>query len=338
MSQALVHITRDALVECIHRGDLAIVDSDANLVYAVGSPKSKIAFIRSSSKPIQAIPIIESGAADHYNLTEEELAIFCASHNGEEQHLNTVRSVLSKIGLDESALQCGTHWSSHRPTAEAMVRQGLTPSEINCNCSGKHSGMLTLARFMGWDVSNYTEITHPVQQTMLRSMALFAGLDAKDILIGTDGCGVPVFGLSVYHMARAFAKLANPAGLPLSVIDATDRITRAMMNHPFLVAGSNRLCTTLMSVGKGNVFGKSGADGVYCVGLPQHGLGLAVKIEDGNGRANGPVMIEALRQLGTLDPEQLLALAHMHNPKNYNHRKDLVGETKAVFTLGTPQG
>ncbi|MDP3487998.1 MAG: asparaginase [Bacillota bacterium] len=338
MSEALVHITRNSLIESIHRGDLAVVDSDGNLVYSVGSPKNKVAFIRSSSKPIQAIPIIECGAADHYSLSEEELAIFCASHNGEERHLNTVRSVLKKIGLDESALQCGTHWSSHKPTADAMARQGLTPSQINCNCSGKHSGMLTLSQFMGWSISNYTEITHPVQQAMLKSMALFAGLEAEDICIGTDGCGVPVFGVSVYHMARAFAKLANPIGLPLPIAHAAKRITSAMMNHPFLVAGSNRLCTTLMSAGKGNVFGKSGADGVYCVGLPQLGLGLAVKIEDGNGRANGPVMIEALRQLGALDPEQLHALAHMHSPKNYNHRKDLVGESKAVFTLDVPQG
>ena len=337
MSEALVHITRNSLIECIHRGDLAIVDSDGNLVHAVGSPRSKVAFIRSSSKPIQAIPIIESGAADYFNLSDEELAIFCASHNGEEGHLNTVRSVLKKIGLDESALQCGTHWSSHKLTADAMVLQGLTPSEVNCNCSGKHSGMLTLSRFMGWNTSNYTEITHPVQQTMLKSMALFAGLDTEDICIGTDGCGVPVFGLSVYHMARAFAKLANPTGLPSPIADAANRITNAMMDNPFLVAGSNRLCTTLMSAGRGNVFGKSGADGVYCVGLPQLGLGLAVKIEDGNGRANGPVMIEALRQLGVLDPEQLQALSHVHNPKNYNHRKDLVGETKAVFTLAAPQ-
>lgn len=219
-----------------------------------------------------------------------------------------------------------------------MVRQGLTPSEINCNCSGKHSGMLTLSQFMGWNTKNYTDINHPVQQTMLKSMALFAGLKPEDICIGTDGCGVPVFGVSVYHMASAFAKLADPSGLPVSIANAANRLTSAMMNHPFLVAGSNRLCTTLMSAGKGNVFGKSGADGVYCVGLPKLGLGLAVKIEDGNGRANGPVMIEALRQLGALDAEQLQALSHMHNPKNYNHRKDLVGETKAIFTLGVPQG
>jgi len=333
VSEVLVHITRNTLIECIHRGDLAVVDSTGKLLYAVGSPQEKIAFIRSSSKPIQALPIIESGAADHFGLTDEELAIFCASHNGEEPHLDTVRSVLRKIGLEESALQCGSHWSSHKPTADTMVRQGLTPTEINCNCSGKHSGMLTLCQYMGWDISNYTEISHPVQQVMLNSMALFAGLAPSEIVIGTDGCGVPVFGLSVYHMARAFAKLANPTGLPATTVSAVHRITKAMMQNPFLVAGSNRLCTSLMATGEGKIFGKSGADGVYCVGLPELGIGLAVKIEDGNGRANAPVMIEALRQLGVLSNAQMAALAPLHNPKNYNHRRDLVGETKAVFTL-----
>lgn len=337
MSEALVHIMRNTLVESIHRGDLAVVDATGRLVYAVGSPKTKVAFIRSSSKPIQALPIIESGAADHYKLTDEELAIFCASHNAEGPHLQAVRSVLEKIGLNESALQCGTHWSSHKPTADAMVLEGKTPTEINCNCSGKHSGMLTLAQYKEWDISNYTEITHPVQQEMLNSMALFAGLPASDIVIGTDGCGVPVFGLSVYHMAHAFAKLANPTDMPEGTALAAKRITHAMMTHPFLVAGSNRLCTNLMAAGRGNIFSKSGADGVYCVGLPELGLGLAVKIEDGNGRANGPVVVEALRQLGVLDAEQLSTLAPLHNPKNYNHRKDLVGETKAVFTLAAQQ-
>lgn len=333
MSNTLVHVTRGNLVESLHRGDLAIVDFEGKLRFSVGSPRQKITFIRSSSKPIQALPILESGAADYFGLSEDELAIFCASHSGEPAHIDTVRSILKKIGLTESALQCGTHWSSHKPTADAMLLGGLNPQSIHCNCSGKHSGMLALAQYHRWDVSNYTEISHPVQQSMLQSMAAFAGISKEDIDLGIDGCGVPVFGLSVYHMALSFAKLARPELLPGRTKEAVKRITSAMMNHPFNVAGTGRLCTTLMTVGKGKIFAKSGAEAVYCVGLPELGLGVAIKIEDGGSRAIAPAVIEALKQIGALCSEQLQALKALHEPTNYNHRKDIIGETKAMFTL-----
>lgn len=333
VSNVLVHVTRGNIVESLHRGDLAIVDFEGKLRFSVGSPREKITFIRSSSKPIQALPILESGAADHFGLCEDELAIFCASHSGEPGHIDTVRSILQKIGLTEDSLQCGTHWSSHKPTAEAMLLAGQTPQSIHCNCSGKHSGMLTLAQYHGWDVSNYTELSHPVQQSMLQSMALFAGISPEKISVGIDGCGVPVFGLSVYHMALSFAKLANPELLPSRTQRAVKRITTAMMNHPFNVAGTGRLCTVLMTVGRGKVFAKSGAEAVYCVGIPELGLGLAVKIEDGGSRAVAPTVIEALKQIGALSSEQLQALKTLHEPTNYNHRKEIIGETKAVFTL-----
>lgn len=333
MSEKLVEIVRGDLVESIHRGDLAVVDYTGRLLYSVGDPQGKITFIRSASKPIQAIPIITSGAADHFGFTEQELAVFCASHAAEQIHVETVLGILEKIGLTASALQCGRHLPFNKEAADKLVRSGQEPSEVHCNCSGKHSGMLALAQHMGWDVASYLSIEHPVQQAMLQSMATFAGMEAKDIAIGVDGCGVPVFGLPVYNMALAWARLANPEGLDSANAQAAQRITRAMTAHPLLVAGTGRLCTGLMTHLNGRLVAKSGAEGVYCVGILGQGIGIAVKIEDGNGRATGPAIIDALRQIGFLTPADLENLKEFHNPIIYNHRRDVVGETRAAFTL-----
>lgn len=334
MSQDLAHVIRGGLVESIHQGDLAVVDWQGNLLSAVGNPRDKVTFIRSSSKPIQALTVVEAGATEHFGLGEAEIAVMCASHGGEDRHVETVRGILAKIGLSEAALQCGTHLPAHKPTGDAMLKKGIAPTEIHSNCSGKHSGMLTLCRYMGWDIADYTEPAHPVQQAMLSKMARFAEMPVGDIEIGVDGCGVPVFGLSVYHMARAFANLANPARMTAAEQDASAKVTRAMMKHPFQVAGSGRICTDLMTAAVGRLFAKSGAEGVYCVGVPDLGLGIAVKTADGNGaRCNGPVIVEALRQLGVLSSEMLADLKNHANSAVYNHRKQAIGEVKTAFTL-----
>jgi L-asparaginase II len=333
LSEKLVELTRGHIVESIHRGDLAVVDATGKLLYAVGSPKEKFAFIRSSSKPIQAVPVVESGAIEHFGLTEKETAIFCASHSAEPIHVETVRSILEKIGLDESALQCGRHLPLDKQAAAELLRSGAEPTEVHCNCSGKHSGMLTLAQHMGWDVSTYTDLNNPVQQAMRASMARFSGMAPEDIEIGVDGCGVPVFGLPVYNMALAWARLSDPSAFPESTQAAVARITQAMTSWPQLIAGTGRLCTALMRQLSGRVVSKSGAEGVYCATLLGKGIGIAVKIEDGNGRATGPVIIEALRQLGVLTEEDLENLHSFHHPTLYNHRHDVVGASRPVFTL-----
>jgi len=333
MSEKLVEMTRGRIVESIHFGDLAVVDSSGKLLYSVGSPKEKVAFIRSSSKPIQAIPVVESGAVDHFQLTEKETAIFCASHNAEDMHVETVLSILQKIGLPEGALKCGRHLPLDKTAASNLQRAGKEPTEVHCNCSGKHSGMLTLAQHMGWDVTNYTALKHPVQQAMLGAMSLFSGLEREEIEIGVDGCGVPVFGLPVFNMALAWARLSDPSGLPASTQQAAARIRAAMTAWPQMVAGTGRLCTALMTALNGRVIAKSGAEGVYCTALLNRGIGIAVKIQDGNGRANGPVMVETLRQLGVLTADDLQQLESFHQPILYNHRQDIVGSGRAVFTL-----
>lgn len=333
MSEKLVELTRGNLVESIHRGDLAVVNAEGKLLYSAGSPREKVTFIRSASKPIQAVPVVESGAADHYQFTQQELAIFCASHSAEEIHVNTVRRILQKIGLDESALQCGRHLPINREAAHELIRNNQKPTEVYSNCSGKHSGMLSLAQHMGWDVSNYLDVDHPVQQTMRQTIAKFANMASEDIEIGIDGCGVPVFGLSVYNMALAWARLAQPDQLGADTAAAARRLTAAMTAWPQMVAGTGRLCTALMTHLNGRVVSKSGAQGVYCVGLLEHGIGITVKIEDGNGRATGPAIIETLRQMGLLDATDLENLKDQYQPLIYNHRRDIVGETRTAFKL-----
>lgn len=333
MSEKLVEVVRGSLVESIHRGDLAVVDYTGRMLYSVGDPREKVTFIRSASKPIQAIPIVTSGAAEHYQFTDCELAVFCASHNAEPVHVETVLGILMKIGLAESALQCGSHLPFNKEAANKLLQNKQEPSEVHCNCSGKHSGMLALARHMGWDIGNYLDVNHPVQQAMRQSMATFAGMNKDDIVIGIDGCGVPVFGLPVYNMALAWARLARPEVLDAAHANAAQRITKAMTACPMLVAGTGRLCTGLMTHLNGRLVAKSGAEGVYCAGILEQGIGIAVKMEDGNGRANGPAIIDTLRQMGFLTAADLANLKEFHNPTTYNHRRDIVGESRAAFTL-----
>jgi L-asparaginase II len=333
MSEKLVEIMRGSLVESIQRGDLAIVDYTGRLLYSAGHPREKVTFIRSASKPIQAIPVVTSGAADHYQFTDRELAIFCASHNAEQIHVDTIRGILKKIGLDESALQCGRHLPLDKEAANQLLKDGLEPTEVHSNCSGKHSGMLALAQHMGWDTTNYLNVDHPVQKAMRQSVASFAGMKTDEIVLGTDGCGVPVFGLPVYNMALAWARLAKPEILGDEKANAAHRITKAMTAYPMLVAGTGRLCTGLMTHLNGRLVAKSGAEGVYCAAILEQGIGLALKMEDGNGRADGPVIIDALRQMGFLSEADLNNLQSFHKPTIYNHRGDVVGESHATYTL-----
>jgi L-asparaginase II len=332
MSIELVHATRGNLVESIYRGDIAVVNAEGDLLYKAGDP-DKLTFIRSSAKPIQALPVLESGAVDHFGIEESEYAIFCASHNGELEHTQTVQSILTKIGLDESYLQCGFHPPVYRPAADELVRKGIKPFEIHSNCSGKHSGMLTLTKHKGWPLENYTDLEHPVQQSMLSAMAKCAHIDESEIEIGIDGCGVPVHGLTVFQMARAWANFTNPVHLEKSMANAAKRVAKAMFKYPSKVAGTDRFCTALLEAGKGAWVNKSGAQGVYCFGLIDKNIGIALKIEDGNGKAASSAMVEVLDQLGLLNDKQKVDLDKFQNPKLKNHRKDIIGELKPVFNL-----
>jgi len=332
MSETLVHVTRGDLVESLHHGDIAVVNELGELLYSVGNPE-RVSYIRSAAKPAQALPIVESGAADHYRLSDRELAVICASHNAETIHTETVLGILRKIGLSETALQCGVHAPYDAETHEQLILAGRKPSPVHSNCSGKHSGMLTLAQHMGWPVEGYFRPEHPVQQAAKAAVAAMADYPEDKIVIGTDGCGVPVFGLPVRNMAVIFAQLAKPVRQPEIRQEACRRIVRAMTGEPQMVAGRNRFNTDLLRAARGKIVAKSGAEGVFCVGIVGAGIGIAVKVDDGSSRPHPVVVTTILKQLGYLDADAERELAKYLQPEVRNHRGEVVGRIAPAFTL-----
>lgn len=337
---SLVEVWRGPIVESRHRGHLTAVDGSGHTVAALGSPET-VTYVRSSGKPFQAVPVITSGAADRFGFTEQEIAIACGSHSGEAIHVDTVRSMLGKIGLDESALRCGVHEPFSAEVARALARSGHSPNVLQNNCSGKHTAMLALAVHVGAPTGTYDDWSNPVQQVIAKTVAQFSDVPIEKLAIGVDGCGVPVFGVSVRAMALMYARLASPPGsFDAGTRDACKRILKAMIDFPEMVGGTkNRLDTELIKAGEGRLISKIGAEGVYTVSVlpcPQWpgGLGLALKIEDGDDhRARPPAVIEALRQLDVLSERELVALAEYAPTVIRNRRGECVGEARAAFQL-----
>jgi len=336
----LVEVWRGPIIESLHRGHLIAVNGEGETVAELGTPKT-ITFIRSSGKPFQAIPLITSGAADRFGFTDDEIAIGCGSHSGEPIHVETVQSMLKKISLGEDALKCGVHEPFSVEIARELARNQRPPSVLQNNCSGKHAGMLAVAKHLGAPIENYDEPSNPVQQLILQTVSKFSSIPVDRIVVGTDGCAAPVFGMPVRAMALMYARLVNPStDFEPAVTDACRRIVKAMIDFPEMVGGSkDRLDTEMIRAGNGRLISKIGAEGVYTVGaLPSadwpNGLGLALKIEDGDDRrARPPAVIEALRQLGVLHESNIAGLASYAPTPITNRRGERVGEARAAFSL-----
>ena len=320
---------RGSVVESVHNVSVAVVDAAGGLRAYSGDP-DVVAFARSAVKPIQALPLIQRGVAERYGLDSREIALCCASHSGEPYHVATARSILRKVGVDESALACGPHAPYHEPSAAALSGQGEAPGRIHNNCSGKHAGMLALACSQGWPVAGYQLPAHPVQQLMLETIAEWTGMPPDDIPIAVDGCGVATFALPLKRMAAAFARFAAGArrGDP-----APARIATAMTQHPEYVAGTGRLCTALMRAADGRLIAKTGAEGVYCAAVPGAELGVALKVEDGAKRAAEPAVLAVLRALGLLSDDAMADLAEFALPSIRNTRGEIVGAIRASIDL-----
>jgi L-asparaginase II len=335
----LVNVTRGDLVECIHLGALAIVDADGKLLYSLGDPQL-VTYPRSSTKPLQVLPLIESGGADHFGFSERQIAVMCASHCGEEFHTTTVQSILERIGLDKSALMCGIHAPINKAAAARLEQAGHKPTTLHSNCSGKHSGMLAMARFLGVPHEGYFEPDHPVQKRILALLSEFTDVPANKITLASDGCTVPTFGLPLSSFALAFARLAQPDRWPPARQAACRRVVNAMQTYPEMVSGTDRLDTDLMRVARPSLICKGGAEGYMALAiLPSarfpRGAGIAFKMIDGDvtNRARSGATIEILRQLGVLNAGQLAALATYHSAPVMNMRGGKVGEVKAGFEL-----
>ncbi|MEL7645434.1 MAG: asparaginase [Anaerolineaceae bacterium] len=283
----LVELTRGAMVECVHFGAFAVVDAYGKLLCSAGNP-NLVTFPRSSMKPFQVLPFVESGGPEHFGLSDEELAIMCASHAGTEAHVDVLRSIHQKTGLQESDLQCGVHYPSDRATSEAMRLRGELPTPYRHNCSGKHSGMLAAARLRGLPTETYLALDHPVQQRIRTVMAEMSGINADALIPGIDGCSAPVYALPLRAFAYAAARLCDPLELTEQRQNACRKITNAMRAHPVMVAGPGKLDTVLMQVLGDKLIAKGGAEGYQMIGLlpdaetGKPGIGIAMKFSDGD--------------------------------------------------------
>lgn len=328
----LVEVLRGNRVESSHHVHVAVVDSTGNLLHRVGNVNQKI-YARSSMKPIQAIPIIETGAADYYEFSDEDLSLCTASHNGEKMHTDRVLSILKRIGLDVSDLKCGTHNPRWEETYKNLILNNEKVTALYNNCSGKHAGMLATAKFMKEPIETYYSLDHPVQHRIVKTISEICDYPEKDIEIGIDGCGVPVHGLPLARLAYGFARMAHPETLGTEREKHVRQITNAMITAPEMVGGTDRFCTDFMTAGRGRFFGKAGAEGVYCIGDNETGLGIAIKVEDGNGRATYPTAVETLVQLGLLNDDQIEELKEYHHPQLKNARNEVIGELIPSFQL-----
>lgn len=349
--QPLLQVSRGNLVESVHYGSIAIVDSNGTLLASHGDPDT-VAFLRSSAKPFQALPFVERGGVEHFSFTQAELAISCASHLGSDLHRQTVEAMQKKIGIEENDLQCGVHLPEDVSTLTDLLVTNKPPTPNYNNCSGKHTAMLAYTRMRGLPSEKYLELEHPLQQDILASFSEMCLLPASGIEIGTDGCSAPNFAVPLIHAALAMARLCDPRDLSEARASACRKITSAMTTHPEMVSGYGEFDEQLMRVGRGKIVCKRGAEGFQIVGLmpgalrsDSPGIGVAFKVSDGDASSLGSnlvmsnrvrpaVTLEILRQLGALSSEQRQALAEFGPAKPVkNHRGIVTGQSQPVFEL-----
>jgi L-asparaginase II len=320
----VIEVTRGPVVESRHEGIAAVVKADGTVLESWGDIDARV-LPRSANKPIQAMAFVESGAVEKFGLGNEHIALACASHNGEKRHVETVRAWLGKVGLGEGDLECGVHPPRLPSSIEALVRENAQPTPAFNNCSGKHSGFLSTAVAYGEPTRGYIKYDHPVQRRLRAVMSDLCGSDADDFPYGTDGCGIPTLATPLKLLARAMASMAEPSRLSNKHAEAATRIRAAMNAEPFMVAGTGRFCTRINGALPGVAQVKTGAEAVFCGMLPTLGLGIALKMWDGAGRASEVAMATLLGHLGVLPAERREELLH---PPIKNVVGLLVGEMR----------
>jgi len=351
MVQPLFETTRGRIIESVHYGSIAVVDSNGKLISAHGDPQA-VAFLRSSAKPFQALPFVERGGVEHFGFTQRELSLACASHNGSALHVQTAEAMQKKVGIEESHLQCGTHMPDDVDEFKSMLVNNRKPTPNYNNCSGKHTAMLAHAKMRGLPLENYLDINHPIQQNILATFAEMCLLPVTDIELGTDGCSAPNFAVPLFNAALGMARLCDPHELSEARATACRKITVAMSTFPEMVSGFGEFDEQLMKVGEGKIVCKRGAEGFQIVGvLPgviapdAPGVGIAFKVSDGDAsrmsadlttsnRVRPAVALEILRQLGALSSKQEQALAVFGPVKSIkNHQGIITGQSRPVFEL-----
>jgi L-asparaginase II len=332
MAEVLIEVTRGSVIECLHRGDIAVTNNSGDLLAAIGDPE-KISYLRSAAKPLQALNVITSGAYDHFHFSAREVAIMCSSHYAEPFHRETVESILKKTGLNRDYILGGTVTSLNSQYALQLARENVELTPLFSDCSGKHAGMLAVCVHRGYNLTSYLEADHPCQLGILQALSEMCAVPKKSISLGIDGCSAPVHAMPLKKMATGFARLANWSETPERYIAGARIIFEAMNKHPEMVSGTGGFCTELIRHTNGKLIGKIGAEGVYCIGLHKHNIGIAIKIESGNMAMLPPIVISVLEQLDVLNPQELELLNSYRVVQNVNDLEKVVGAITPVFTL-----
>lgn len=349
--QPIFETTRGQIVESVHYGSIAVVNSNGKMIASYGDPQT-VAFLRSSAKPFQVLPFVERGGMEYFNFTPRELALSCASHEGSNMHVQAVAQLQSKIGIEETNLQCGTHLPGDVDELKSLIVHDQQPHTNHNNCSGKHTAMLAHAKMRGLALESYLDINHPIQQDILATFAEMCGLRVNQVEVGVDGCSAPNFAVPLYNAAYAFARLCDPRTLSETRASACRKITSAMTSYPEMVSGYGEFDEQLMKVGEGKIVCKRGAEGYQIIGIlpgvlgaDAPGLGITMKVSDGDAarmgsglestnRVRPAVTIEILRQLGILSAKKLDALATFGPEKPItNHKGIITGKSRPVFKL-----
>jgi len=326
-----VEVTRGPMVESRHRAAFAVSDTDGKILLSAGDFEQPV-YPRSAIKPLQALALLESGAAEAFGLGDAEIAVACASHNGEQRHVETVTAWLDRIGCGIEDLECGSHMPYREADTMALLREGKTATAAHNNCSGKHTGFLSVARHLGHPTKGYIRYEHPVQQQILGILETMTGLDLGDAPWGVDGCGIPTLGIPLGNLALAMARFADPSDQPDRRQAACARIRQALTAEPFMIAGTGRFCTKVIDATGGKALIKTGAEGVFCGAIPQTGIGIALKVDDGATRAAECVMGRLLQKLGVLGEAETAKLGDSLQPLIRNRASRDVGEIRVPKT------
>ncbi|KAJ6110587.1 hypothetical protein N7486_002822 [Penicillium sp. IBT 16267x] len=350
ISNDFVVSDRGGVIENRHAVHAAVVDSKGHLLYALGDP-SRTTLARSAAKPAQAVAILETGAFTKYELDEVDLALMCASHSSEERHITRARAILATIGADAADLKCGVHTPISDAVHRAWIKADFVPTSVCSNCSGKHAGMIAATKALGADVGTYHLGTHPLQVRVKKTVDEICGLGEGESTWSLDGCNLPAPAFPLHSLGRMYASFAEAVDTADDAGDGAEtvrmqmqaRVFQAMSRYPEFVAGEDRFCTILMRAFPGLLIGKLGADGCYGVGIraseetkrfdADGGVGIAVKIEDGNIGILYSAVSEILDQLHIGDPDMRQKLASFHSPEIKNTAGVVTGKVSPHFSL-----
>jgi len=332
MSVKLAEVYRGDILESTHMGSIVAVNRDGEMLYELGDT-GRVTFFHSAAKPLQALTVLEAGIVEEYGFGLKEIAVMASSHNGESEHIDVLKGIMDKLGVSEDILQCGTHEPLGKEAAEDLRAAGLQATRLHCNCSGKHLGFIAASKLKGLPLHDYHKVEHTIQKEVRNILSEFGNVQHADIVTGTDGCSVPVYGMPLRNMALVYARLCDESFADGRYRKSQNYILSAMTMYPEMIAGKDRFDTEIMKNFGDRVITKMGAEGVCCAGLPGKGVGFALKIEDGSPRAIEPVVLEALIQMEVIKGDEIEDLMKFLEPPIISRKQEKIGHIRANFRL-----